>query len=170
MKFGYKVSNCLFKNHTNLPSHRIYECHILTMPIWRWKFVSLWSLNLHLFEMSEAEHIFTYLKYIFISFLWSLSLWSLPLFFWVYFFYWFVISVRLKVSFFICHKYFIFGILFAFCFVYNASPCRNILYLFKFICFISCGSMFSKSFPLPKLFLKQYHTIFYYFYGFIFNV
>lgn len=118
----------------------MWVSYTVTMPIWRWKFLSLWSLNLHLFEINEVEHIFTSLKDIFILFcevcLQDFCLFSIGLFF----SYWFVLYILLKNSPFhmshIFHRHYIIYIIVCF----DILSCRKILlYPFKFACFISCG-------------------------------
>lgn len=62
LKFGYKLSNCFLKKFIPIYHPSKYEVSdTVTVPIWRWKYLFLWSLNLHLFVMS-AEYIFTCFK------------------------------------------------------------------------------------------------------------
>ena len=44
------------------PSKYMRVSDTITVPIWRWKYLFLWSLNLHLFVMNEAEYTFTCFK------------------------------------------------------------------------------------------------------------
>lgn len=132
------------------PSKYMRVSDTVTVPIWRWKCLFLWSLNLHLFVMNEAEYIFTCFKEIplwnknkqFLFLFCEVCLYDLCLVsIGLLFSYWFFLYILLKHPFFICHKYFISSILFALYF--DALFCsRILLYTFKFVCFISYIAIF----------------------------